>query len=204
MKTAFPEIDRIRYEGPESKNPLAFRHYNADEVVEGKTMRDHLRFSVVYWHTFRGTGRRSVRPRHRRAALGRRHRLGRERPEPRPRGVRVHGEARQRRSTASTIATSRPKARRSPRSNTQPRRRRRRCSRKSSSGPASSCSGAPPTCSAIRATCTAPPPARNADVFAYAAAQVKKALEVTKELGGERLHLLGRPRRLPEPAGTPT
>lgn len=53
---AFPEISNIPYEGPESRNPLAFRHYNADEVVEGKTMRDHLRFSVVYWHTFRGTG----------------------------------------------------------------------------------------------------------------------------------------------------
>jgi xylose isomerase len=50
---AFPEIDRIRFEGPESKNPLAFHHYNADEKVGGKTMRDHLRFSVVYWHTFR-------------------------------------------------------------------------------------------------------------------------------------------------------
>lgn len=53
---AFPEIGKIPYEGPQSKDPLAFRHYNADEVVEGKTMRDHLRFSVVYWHTFRGTG----------------------------------------------------------------------------------------------------------------------------------------------------
>ena len=53
---AFPEIEKIGYEGPESKNPLAFRYYNADEVVEGKTMRDHLRFSVVYWHTFRGQG----------------------------------------------------------------------------------------------------------------------------------------------------
>ncbi|QDT75783.1 xylose isomerase [Lacipirellula limnantheis] len=53
---AFPEIGKIPYEGPQSKNPLAFRHYNADEKVEGKTMRDHLRFSVVYWHTFRGTG----------------------------------------------------------------------------------------------------------------------------------------------------
>lgn len=50
---AFPEIDRIRFEGPESKNPLAFHHYNADEKVGDKTMRDHLRFSVVYWHTFR-------------------------------------------------------------------------------------------------------------------------------------------------------
>lgn len=54
--TAFPEIERIPYEGPESKNPLAFRYYNADEMVEGRTMRDHLRFSVVYWHTFRGQG----------------------------------------------------------------------------------------------------------------------------------------------------
>ncbi|MCA9266809.1 MAG: xylose isomerase, partial [Planctomycetales bacterium] len=53
---AFPEVEKIRYEGPQSKNPLAFRWYNEDEVVEGKTMKDHLRFSVVYWHTFRGTG----------------------------------------------------------------------------------------------------------------------------------------------------
>lgn len=51
--TAFPEIDRIAYEGPSSKNPLAFRHYNADELVGGRSMKDHLRFSVVYWHTFR-------------------------------------------------------------------------------------------------------------------------------------------------------
>jgi xylose isomerase len=50
---AFPEVERIRYEGPESKNPLAFRYYNGDEKVAGKTMRDHLRFSVVYWHSFR-------------------------------------------------------------------------------------------------------------------------------------------------------
>jgi xylose isomerase len=56
MAAAFPEITAIPYEGPQSKNPLAFRYYNADEKVEGRTMRDHLRFSVVYWHTFRGTG----------------------------------------------------------------------------------------------------------------------------------------------------
>ena len=54
--SAFPEVGKIRYEGPNSKNPLAFRWYNEDEVVEGKTMKDHFRFSVVYWHTFRGTG----------------------------------------------------------------------------------------------------------------------------------------------------
>ena len=45
MNPAFPEIDKIPFEGPKSKNPLAFKHYNADEVVEGKTMADHLRFS---------------------------------------------------------------------------------------------------------------------------------------------------------------
>ena len=55
MTTAFKNIPVIRYEGPRSKNPLAFKHY-ADEVVAGKTMREHLRFAVVYWHTFRGTG----------------------------------------------------------------------------------------------------------------------------------------------------
>lgn len=54
--TAFPEVDKIKYEGPDSDNPLAFRWYNPEEVVEGKTMRDHLRFTVVYWHTFRCTG----------------------------------------------------------------------------------------------------------------------------------------------------
>lgn len=53
---AFPEIEKIAYEGPDTKKPLAFRWYNEDEVVEGKTMKDHMRFSVVYWHTFRGTG----------------------------------------------------------------------------------------------------------------------------------------------------
>lgn len=53
-REAFPGISKIQYEGPKSKNPLAFKHYNPDEVVEHKTMKDHLRFSVTYWHTFRG------------------------------------------------------------------------------------------------------------------------------------------------------
>ena len=52
----FPDVQEIQYEGRDSKNPLAFRHYNADEVVEGKTMAEQLRFSVAYWHTMRGTG----------------------------------------------------------------------------------------------------------------------------------------------------
>ncbi|MCX7872401.1 MAG: xylose isomerase [Verrucomicrobiae bacterium] len=56
MTEAFQKIKPIQFEGPDSKNPLAFKHYNPDELIEGKTMRDHLRFSVVYWHTMRGTG----------------------------------------------------------------------------------------------------------------------------------------------------
>jgi xylose isomerase len=56
MKTAFSDVEKIQYEGPKSKNPLAFKHYHAEEIVAGKSMREHLRFAVVYWHTFRGTG----------------------------------------------------------------------------------------------------------------------------------------------------
>ena len=52
----FPDVDRIRYEGPDTGNRLAFRHYNADEVVMGKTMAEHLRFAVAYWHSFASLG----------------------------------------------------------------------------------------------------------------------------------------------------
>ena len=53
---AFPNIPNIKFEGPESRNPLAFKHYNGNELVDGKPMKDHLRFAVAYWHTMRGTG----------------------------------------------------------------------------------------------------------------------------------------------------
>ncbi len=58
MKTmeAFKDIKQIRYEGPKSRNPLSFKHYNPSQRVGGKTMSEHLRFAVCYWHTFRGTG----------------------------------------------------------------------------------------------------------------------------------------------------
>jgi xylose isomerase len=56
MRTAFKDVSKIKFEGSKSKNPLAFKHYNPAEMIEGKSMRDHFRFSVVYWHTFRGMG----------------------------------------------------------------------------------------------------------------------------------------------------
>lgn len=56
VKEFFPNVPKIVYEGPDSKNPFAFKHYNPDELVMGKTMAEHLRFAVCYWHTFKGTG----------------------------------------------------------------------------------------------------------------------------------------------------
>jgi xylose isomerase len=52
----FPGIGRIGYEGPGSDNPLSFKAYDRARVVAGKTMEDHLRFSVCYWHTFCAAG----------------------------------------------------------------------------------------------------------------------------------------------------
>jgi len=52
----FDGISKVSYEGPDSTNPLAFRHYNPDEVILGKRMEDHLRFSVAYWHSFAWEG----------------------------------------------------------------------------------------------------------------------------------------------------
>lgn len=52
----FGDIQKVRYEGPDSDNPLAFRHYNPDEIVLGKRLEDHLRFAVAYWHSFAWEG----------------------------------------------------------------------------------------------------------------------------------------------------
>ena len=56
-KHYFPAVDRpIAFEGKDTKNPLAFKYYNKQQQVGGKTMAEHLRFAVAYWHTFMGTG----------------------------------------------------------------------------------------------------------------------------------------------------
>ncbi len=55
-KTYFPGIGKIKYEGKESDNPLAFKYYDENRKVAGKTLKEHLRFAVAYWHTFCGTG----------------------------------------------------------------------------------------------------------------------------------------------------
>tara|TARA_Y100001970_G_scaffold119315_1_gene148024 strand:- start:671 stop:2008 length:1338 start_codon:yes stop_codon:yes gene_type:complete len=55
-KEYFSNIGKIKYEGPDSKNPLSFKFYDEEKKVVGKTMREHFRFSVAYWHTLCGTG----------------------------------------------------------------------------------------------------------------------------------------------------
>ena len=55
-KEYFPGIDQIRYEGPDSKNPLAFKYYDENKVIAGKSMKEHFRFAIAYWHTFCNQG----------------------------------------------------------------------------------------------------------------------------------------------------
>ncbi|CAI8363307.1 MAG: Xylose isomerase [Flavobacterium sp. SCGC AAA160-P02] len=55
-KEYFKGIDPIKFEGKESNNPLAFKYYNPEQVVAGKSMREHFKFAIAYWHTFCGQG----------------------------------------------------------------------------------------------------------------------------------------------------
>ena len=51
MSEYFKGIGQVKYEGKDSKNPLAFKYYNPDEKIGDKTMKEHLRFSMAFWHT---------------------------------------------------------------------------------------------------------------------------------------------------------
>ena len=52
----FKGINEIKFEGKDSKNPLAFKYYNPEQIVAGKSMKDHFKFAVAYWHSFCGQG----------------------------------------------------------------------------------------------------------------------------------------------------
>ena len=182
-KEAFPRIKKIAYEGPQSRNPLAFKYYNEDEKIEGKTMKDHLRFSVVYWHTFRnpladpfgvGTALRpwddgtdSVKNAQNRArvAFEFMEKLGAPYYAFHDRDVAPEGSSLAA-SNRSLDAVAKVLKEEQDRSGI-----------KLLWGTA--CLFAHPRYMHGAATSC------NADVFAYAAAQVKKAMEVTKQLGGE-------------------
>src|SRR5580700_9679419 len=183
MSPAFPRVEKVRYEGPRSKNPLAFKHYNAGELVEGRAMKDWLRFSVVYWHTFRnrltdpfgaGTavrpwddGTESVRNAQNRvrAAFEFIEKLGAPYYAFHDRDVAPEGRT-LKESNANLDAVVKVL-----------KEQQQRTGIKLLWGTA--CLFAHPRYVHGAATSC------NADAFAYAAAQVKKALEVTLELGGE-------------------
>lgn len=183
MAEAFPKIKKIQYEGPDSRNPLAFKWYNPTEVVEGKTMEDHLRFSVVYWHTFRnpladpfgaGTairpwddGSNSVKNAQKRAQVAFEflQKLGVPYYAFHDRDVAPEGNTLSATNKNLDAVVKVLKA------------EQQRTGIKLLWGTAALFSN-PMYCHGAATSC-------NADVFAHAAAQVKKAMEVTVELGGE-------------------
>jgi xylose isomerase len=179
----FPDVPKIPFEGPGSKHPLAFRHYNADEIVEGKSMSDWLRFSVCYWHTFRGTGSDPFGS----ATLGRPWDDGSESVENAIQRVDVAFEFIEKlgvpyycfhdRDVAPEGATLSESNRNLDAVVTKLQEAQDRTGIKLLWGTANLFSNP----RFMHGAATSP----NADVFAFAAAQVKKAMEVTHSLGGE-------------------
>ena len=179
----FPEVSKIRYEGPDSANPLAFRHYNADEKVEGKTMKEHLRFAVAYWHTFRGMGSDPFGP----GTMRRPWEDGTDSVEMAIKRVHVAFEFMEKLGVPYYCFHDRdvaPEGKTLKETNTNLdkvaavlKEEQHRTGIKLLWGTANLFSNP----RFVHGAATSP----NADVFAYAGAQVKKCLEVTKELGGE-------------------
>src|SRR5215468_11178758 len=179
----FPEISKIKYEGPTSTNPLSFRHYNPDEVVEGKPMREHFRFAVAYWHTFRGMGGDPFGP----GCAVRPWEDGTDSVDMAIKRARVAFEFIDKlgvgfycfhdRDVAPEGANLRETNANLDRIVKVLKEEQQRTGIKLLWGTANLFSNP----RFVHGASTSP----NADVFAYAAAQVKKALEVTKELGGE-------------------
>jgi xylose isomerase len=60
MPQHFPNVPVIAYEGPKSRNPFAFKHYDAEHKVGGKRMKDHFRFAAAYWHVMRNARQRAA------------------------------------------------------------------------------------------------------------------------------------------------
>jgi xylose isomerase len=178
----FPDVPQVKYEGPDSKKPLAFRHYNADEVVEGRSMRDHLRFAVCYWHTFRGTGSDPFGP----GCAVRPWEDGTDSVEMALKRVDVAFEFMEKLGVPFYCFHDRdvaPEGKNLAETNKNLDAVVKRLAQKQKDTGIQLLWGTANLFSHkrfVHGASTSP----NADVFAYAAAQVKKALEATKELGG--------------------
>ena len=182
MAPAFPEVDKVRFEGPDSRNPLAFRYYDENEVVEGKSMKEHLRFSVAYWHSFRGAGGDPFGP----GTMVRPWEATNDSVENAVNRARVAFEFMEKLGASFYCFHDRdvaPEGESLSASNRQLdavvkvlKEEQERTGVKLLWGTANLFSN-PRFMHGAATSC-------NADAFAYAAAQVKKAIEVTKELGG--------------------
>ena len=183
----FGDIGPIKYEGPDSRNPLAYRFYNPDELVLGKRLEDHLRFAVAYWHSFAWPGgdpfggQTFERPwfgdtmEHAKlkadvafdmfSLLGAPYYCFHD-ADVRPEGATFSESAARLDEIAEIFAAKQER-------------------------PASSFCGALRTCFPTAASCRAPRPTPIPDVFAYSAATVKKCMDVTKLLAGENYVLWG-------------
>jgi xylose isomerase len=180
---AYFDVQKIRYEGSDSTNPLAFRHYNPEERIGGKTLKELLRFSVAYWHTMRGTGSDPFGP----GTMKRPWEDGSDSVEMASKRVRVAFEFLEKLSVPYYCFHDRdvaPEGKDLRETNANLDRvvkvlkeEQQRTGIKLLWGTANLFSNP----RFVHGAASSP----NADAFAYAAAQVKKALEVTKELGGE-------------------
>src|SRR5437588_309003 len=178
----FPEVEKIRYEGPTATNPLSFRHYDEKQVVEGKTMKEHFRFAVAYWHTLRGMGGDPFGP----GCAKRPWEDGTDSVEMAIKRVHVAFEFLEKLGAPYYCFHDRdvaPEGKNLKETNANLDRvvqalkeEQQRTGIKLLWGTANLFSNK----RYMHGAATSP----NADVFAYAAAQVKKCLEVTKELGG--------------------
>ncbi len=180
---AFPEVKKtVQFEGPQSTNPLAFRHYNPDEKVEGKAMKDHFRFSAAFWHTMRGSGADPFGP-----GTMLRPWEGKDTVANAQKRVRVFFEFLEKMQMGFYCFHDRdvaPEGKTLEESNKNLddvvkvfKEEQQRTGIKLLWGTAN-LFGNPRYMHGAATSC-------NADAFAYAAAQVKKAMEVTKELGGD-------------------
>ena len=183
MDEFFKKIPKVKYEGPESDNPLAFRYYNPTEKIGGKTIEEHLRFSMAYWHTMTGGGTDPFG-----SATMLRPWLGINDPMDQARAkMRAAFEIMEKLDIPYFCFHDRDIA---PEGDTLKETEKnlddivkiakdlmKQTGKKLLWGTANLFSNP----RFVHGAATSP----NADVFAYAAAQVKKALEVTKELGGQ-------------------
>lgn len=183
MGEYFEKVAKIKFEGEKSKNPFAFKYYNPEEVIDGKTMKEHLRFTMSYWHTLTGEGADPFgvgtmeRPwnaekdpmtkakMRMEAAFEFMDKMGIDYFAFHDRDIAPEGKDLQETNKNLDAMVSYCKE------------LMKKYNKKLLWGTANMFTN-PRFVHGAATTC-------NADVFAYAAAQVKKALEVTKELGGE-------------------